>query len=182
MEIRQSKIPGCYELVPKIFEDQRGRFIKTFHKNLFEENHLETCFAEEYYSISHQNVLRGLHFQRPPHDHTKLVYCVQGEVMDVVVDLRVGSPTYGEVESFQVSDLKANLIYIPPGLAHGFYVISDRALMVYKVSTVYAPEHDTGIRWDSVDISWPSTTPIISERDRGFQSLSEFKSPFIFKD
>ena len=176
-----SKIPECYQLQPKKFEDNRGSFVKTFHEKNFQDMGLDTHFAEEYYSISYQNVIRGLHFQLPPHDHTKIVYCVQGEVKDVVVDLRVNSPTYGQFEIFDLSAEIANLIYIPSGLAHGFQVMSETAIMIYKVSTVYHPESDTGILWDSVGIPWKIDNPIISQRDSSFINFSDFQSPFIYQ-
>ncbi|MCG8365687.1 MAG: dTDP-4-dehydrorhamnose 3,5-epimerase [Pseudanabaenales cyanobacterium] len=180
MQVNETKIPDCYEISLNVFKDQRGRFVKTFHQDLFRSHLLETDFAEAYYSISQQNVLRGLHFQRPPKDHTKIVHCAQGEIIDAVVDLRVGSPTYGQVETFHLSDEKGNLAYIPSGLAHGFYIVSETAIVMYQVSTVYAPEHEGGIRWDSADIPWPSSNPIVSEKDKGWQSLSEFVSPFTY--
>ncbi len=180
MKIRETKIPGCYEITPDVFKDERGSFVKTFHQDIFKIHQLETKFTEEYYSVSLRNVLRGLHFQLPPEAHTKMVYCVQGQVIDAVVDLRVGSPTFGQFALFDLSAEKANTLYIPPGLAHGFYVTGETALMMYKVSTVYSPKHDTGIHWDSVGIPWPCTEPIVSKRDSSFAALSEFKSPFIY--
>jgi dTDP-4-dehydrorhamnose 3,5-epimerase len=178
MEIKETKIPGCYEIQPKILEDERGSFVKVFHEDIFQKNQLETNFAEEYYSTSKQAVLRGLHFQLPPHEHVKMVYCVSGEVLDLVVDLRVGSPTYKQFTTFTLSSSKGNFVYIPKGLAHGFYVLSEQAIMIYKVSTVYSPEHDTGILWNSVGFTWPSANPIISQRDQSFITCSEFNSPF----
>jgi dTDP-4-dehydrorhamnose 3,5-epimerase len=180
MKAIETKIPGCYEFQLNVFKDERGSFVKTFHQDIFSSYQLETNFAEEYYSVSHRNVLRGLHFQLPPQEHTKIAYCVQGQVLDVVVDLRVGSPTYGKFETFDLSAEKANLIYIPPGLAHGFYVISEMAIMMYKVSTVYSSEHDRGILWNSAGIPWPSTNPIVSKRDSSFATLSDFNSPFVY--
>jgi len=182
IEIKQTEIPGCFEIFPKVFRDERGVFVKTFHEDVLRERGLETRFAEEYYSFSHKRVLRGLHFQLPPKDHVKLVYCVSGKVLDAVVDLRVGSPTYGEFETFELSSEKANMIYIPKGLAHGFYVLSESAIMMYKVTTVYSPEHDTGILWNSVGIPWPDLNPIISKRDSEFKSFRDFKSPFIYQN
>lgn len=139
-----------------------------------------TCFPEEYYSVSHKNVLRGMHFQSPPKEHTKLVYCVFGEVIDAVVDLRIGSPAYGKFELFDLSAEKANIIYISPGLAHGFYVVSEKAILLYKVSTMYSPEYDTGIHWNSVSIPWPNKTPIVSQRDDKLSPFLEFRSPFFY--
>lgn len=180
MEICKTKLPGCFELQPKVFKDYRGTFVKTFHEEVFSKHQLNTNFAEEYYSFSYQNVFRGLHFQIPPKEHTKMVYCVQGEVIDAVVDLRVGSPTYGEGETFSLSAEKGNIIYIPPGFAHGFFVTSETAIMMYKVSSVYSPEQDTGIHWNSVGILWPSPNPIVSKRDNEFVALSDFNSPFVY--
>lgn len=180
MRINQTKIPGCYEITPVLFKDERGVFVKTFHQDIFANNKLETNFAEDYYSFSHQGVLRGLHFQIPPKDHTKLVYCVSGEVIDAVVDLRIGSPTFGEFETFNLNAEKGNMIYIPSGLAHGFYVVSKSAILIYKVTTVYSSEHDTGIYWDSVGIPWPNKSPIVSKRDNKFLALADFVSPFKY--
>jgi len=177
----ESKLAGCYEIQPQIFKDNRGMFIKTFHEDVFKQFALRTDFVEEYYSVSKKNVLRGLHFQTPPAAHTKLVYCTQGMVLDAVVDLRKGSSTYGEFMLFQLSAGKANMVYIPEGFAHGFFVISDSATMMYKVTSVYSPEHDQGIRWDSVGIDWGNRQPIMSNRDQQFPQLQQFLSPFQFE-
>lgn len=179
MKIIESNLNGCYQIIPNIIEDNRGKFVKTFHKDVFNHNNLNFELAEEYYSISKQNVLRGLHFQIPPQDHYKMVYCVEGEVIDVVVDLRINSPTYQHFEMFELSAKKSNIIYIPSGFAHGFLVISQLAIMIYKVSSVYSPEHDQGILWNSVGIPWQIDYPILSQRDSNFPPLSEFESPFI---
>lgn len=182
MKITNTKIPGCYELNLLRSRDERGSFTKTYHKGIYQELGLKTEFAEEYYTISQQGVLRGLHFQIPPQDHTKLVYCVQGKVLDVVVDLRIGSPTFGNFATFHLSGHKAKMILIPPGLAHGFYVQSEQAILMYKVSTVYSAEHDSGVLWNSLGIPWPDTKPILSQRDRLFLPFSEFISPFTYKE
>lgn len=181
MEIFESNIPGCYEVICNRFEDERGSFVKTFHKPTFEELGLHTEFVEEYYSVSKKNVIRGMHFQTPPEDHVKLVYCTSGHVMDVVVDLRKGSPTYGEHAIFDLDAEKHNMVYIPKGMAHGFCVLSEQATMVYKVSTVYASEYDQGIRWDSVGVDWKVNSPVVSERDQALPALRQFASPFVFK-
>lgn len=180
-DLKPSKLVGCFELQPKAFDDARGRFVKVFHEQVFAALDLETNFAEEYYSVSHKNVIRGLHFQLPPMDHVKMVYCVQGEVLDVVVDLRVGSPTYGEHAIFDLSAAKANSIYIPKGMAHGFCARSEQAIMVYKVSTIYSPEHDAGLLWNSVGISWPTNAAILSARDQSFSPFDKFVSPFHYE-
>ncbi len=177
----ETSIPGCYEIILNKMEDERGFFVKTVHQDIFEQNGLNIYFAEEYYSYSYQGVLRGLHFQTPPADHTKLVYCVQGEIFDAVVDLRVGSPTFGKYATFELSAERANMLYIPSGLAHGFYVLSKTAILVYNVSTVYSPEHDTGILWNSAGIPWPGERPVISKRDSGFLEMEHFDSPFSYQ-
>jgi dTDP-4-dehydrorhamnose 3,5-epimerase len=168
MTIRSTKIVGCYELTPPIFQDQRGCFVKTFHADIFRQYYLETRFTEEYYSVSTRHVLRGLHFQTPPADPIKIVYCVTGQILDAIVDLRVGSSTYGQ------------LIYMVPGLAHGFYVLSESATVVYKASKVYSRDHDIGIHWDSVGIPWQCTDPIVSQRDTDLPTFADFRSPFIY--
>ena len=171
-------IPGCYELLPQKMADIRGSFVKTFQRSVFIQNGLETDWREEYHSLSHKGVLRGMHFQLPPYDHVKIVYCPMGEVFDVVLDLRMDSPAFGQHVHFRLSDEKANIIYIPKGCAHGFYTVSDQAVMMYKVSTEYVSEVDTGILWNSFGASWSDNSPIMSERDKSFIHFSQFNSPF----
>jgi len=182
MEIQLTTIPGCFEIIPSVFTDDRGSFFKTFHRDLFEQHGLEVDWREEYYSTSRKGVLRGLHFQVPPHDHAKLVYCTSGEVLDVVLDLRDGSPTFGTHTMFQLNAKTANMVYISKGCAHGFYTLSEQATMMYKVSTVYAQAHDAGLLWNSAGIPWPDDTPIMSERDKAFPTFSEFTTnPFRYR-
>lgn len=180
MKIEQTTIPGCLEILPQVLRDKRGSFVKTFHRDFFAEHGLATRFAEKYYSVSGRGVLRGLHFQVPPHAHAKLVHCISGEVLDAVLDLRVGSPTYGKWATFKLCAEKASMIYIPAGLAHGFYVTGDNAIMVYMATTVHSPAHDTGILWNSAGIPWPDDNPVISERDGNFVKLTDFTSPFCY--
>jgi dTDP-4-dehydrorhamnose 3,5-epimerase len=178
IQIRPTAIHGCLELIPEVKPDARGRFFKTFHSDIFAAHGLETRFLEEYFSWSNAGVIRGMHFQTPPRQHTKIVSCMVGSVMDVVVDIRKGSPTFGKTNQLTLSADQANMLYIPAGLAHGFGVLSGEALMHYKVSSLYAPENDSGIRWDSLGIDWGIKNPIISERDQRFECLEEFQSPF----
>ncbi len=178
IQITPIEFSGCFLIQPRIFEDNRGTFVKTFHKEIFKASGLEINFAEEYYSFSHKGVLRGLHFQLPPHDHVKMVYCIQGRIMDVIVDLRKDSPTYGRYAIYELSSEKANGLYLAKGIAHGFYVLSEFAIVMYKVTSVYSSEHDTGILWNSVGIPWPDQNPIMSERDKRFESFADFKTPF----
>lgn len=179
--LHPSSIPGCFEVQPRLLDDERGRFVKVFHADAFTESGLATDFKEEYYSRSKQGVIRGMHFQTPPADHVKVVYCTHGEVFDVVLDLRVGSPTYGQVATYILSADKGNYLYIPKGLAHGFCTLSDSATLVYKVTTVYAPESDSGVLWSSVPVDWPVPAPIVSKRDAGLIKFSDFESPFVYE-
>lgn len=181
LHLKETGIIGCYEIQPRIFEDARGRFVKVFNNDEFEKLGLETKFTEEYYSYSHRDVIRGMHFQTPPFDHVKVVYCVQGEAQDVVLDLRKGSPTYLQTVAIKLSATKGNLVYIPKGLAHGFCVTSDIATLIYKVSTVYEPLNDTGVHWNSIGFNWPIPSPIVSDRDANFTSLNQFISPFNYE-
>lgn len=173
-------IPGCFEIRPRVVADERGSFVKTFNRDWFEQLGLRSDWAEQYYSVSRKGVLRGLHFQLPPAEHAKLVYCTAGEVMDAVVDLRQGSPARGRHVCVTLSASSGNMIYVAAGLAHGFYTLSDSATMVYNVTSVHDPGLDSGIRWDSAGIAWPDPRPLISERDRSLAAMEMFDSPFHF--
>lgn len=178
IKVTPGKIAGVLLLQPTARSDARGRLVKTISEDIFEQHGIPTKFAEQYYSVSAHNVLRGLHFQIPPHDHYKLVTCVDGSVFDVVIDLRKGSGSYGRHQSFELNGAKGDSVFIPSGCAHGFYVRSDVAVMLYNVSSLYAPSHDMGIRWDSVCITWPSKRPVISERDALLVPFADFTTPF----
>jgi dTDP-4-dehydrorhamnose 3,5-epimerase len=179
MNVKQITIPGCYEIQSEVHKDSRGLFVKTVHREEFAKHGLESDFPEQYYTFSNAGVVRGLHFQRPPHDHAKLVFCASGSVLDAVLDVRAGSPTYGKSCLVELSSEKRNMLYIPRGLAHGFCAIED-SVMVYNVTSLYAPQYDDGLRWDSAGIAWPVHDPIVSERDRSFPRLDAFQSPFRF--
>ena len=174
-------IPGCLELRPKTSHDGRGSFTKVFHRSTFAGLGLATDFAEDYYSVSRRGVIRGLHFQRPPQEHAKLVYCLAGKVQDVALDIRVGSPTFGKHAIIELSAETGNIVYLPPGLAHGFCVCSESATLAYKVTSEYSAVHDAGIRWDSAGIPWATAEPVLSDRDRRHPALAEFSSPFRFR-
>jgi dTDP-4-dehydrorhamnose 3,5-epimerase len=178
IEVIATDLPGCYELRPKVVADERGSFAKIFHRPLWEELGLSTCFDEEYTSRSAAGVIRGLHFQTPPMHHHKVVQCMAGRVLDVAVDLRADSPAFGRHVCIELSGSLSNALYLPAGLAHGFCVLEAEAVLYYKLSTVYSPAHDAGIRWDSANIQWPIRDPILSERDRRLPPLAEFHSPF----
>jgi dTDP-4-dehydrorhamnose 3,5-epimerase len=181
MTVRETCLGGCYEIVPHVFSDERGLFVKTYHERAFRERGLETDWREEYHSVSRRGVLRGLHFQLPPHDHVKLVYCTSGAVLDAALDLRAGSPTFGRHLLLELSGERGNMIYLPSGLAHGFLVQSESATVCYRASTVHAPDHDGGVLWSSAGIPWPVAAPIVSARDRSFVPLGDFVSPFRWR-
>ncbi len=180
-EFKETALPGCYEIDPAAFDDRRGSFVKPFNAGLFEERGLTAVFREQYYSVSHRNVVRGLHFQVPPLDGVKLVYCLAGAVFDVVVDLRKGSPSFGRHLTFELNENNHKVLYLPSGLAHGFQALSDRAIMVYNTSSEYSAGHDRGVLWNSAGVAWPLERPVISERDSGFPALADFDSPFVYE-
>jgi dTDP-4-dehydrorhamnose 3,5-epimerase len=180
ISVLKTSIPGCFELRPTVVRDARGHFAKVFHRPLWKDLGLQTVFAEEYATYSLPWTLRGLHFQLPPMAHDKVVFCLKGNAFDVAVDLRKGSPSYGEHFSLNLSSLQSNALYIPAGVAHGFCVTGVEALLYYKLTTVYSPEHDAGIRWDSAGIPWPIADPCLSDRDSNLPKLEAFDSPFRF--
>lgn len=177
-EIRPLSIPGAFEIKNPIFRDGRGSFCKTVHREQFQKLGLSTDFAEQFYTVSKRNVLRGLHFQTPPYEHNKLVYCVFGQILDVVVDLRRSSPQYGQVASLRLDSDGHNSVYIPRGCAHGFLSLSEDSVVSYAVTSVHSPQHDSGILWKSIPFDWGIANPVLSSRDQQFVGLSAFESPF----
>jgi dTDP-4-dehydrorhamnose 3,5-epimerase len=178
MELIPTPLEGCYQVSPFFAQDERGTFVKTFHAKKFSALGLPIDWREEYYSSSRKGVIRGMHFQTPPHEHEKLVYCMQGQVLDVVMDMRKASPTYGKHFSVKLDAARGHGLMIPKGMAHGFLALTEDVLMAYKVTTVYAPENDAGIRWDSFGFDWGVDQPIVSSRDCAHPKFSEFNSPF----
>lgn len=171
-------LPGVRLLEPRNFSDRRGAFIKTYHESAWHEAGISFSMKEEYYSISRQGVLRGMHFQSPPEDHTKMVYCPSGRVLDVLLDLRLNSPTFGQSVAMELSAETRMILMIPAGIAHGFLSLEEQSIMVYKTSTMHSPAHDAGIRWDSFGFDWGPDVPVLSDRDAAFPALADFASPF----
>ena len=174
----ETPLEGCFEIQPVVRGDNRGAFIKTFHADAFSQLGLDTDFKEMLCTTSVKNVLRGLHFQIPPCDHVKLVYCAFGKVMDVALDLRKNSLTYGNFHTLELDSEKGNMFYLPKGFAHGFLTLSDKAVLIYNMTHVYSAEHDKGILWNSCGIDWKTSCPILSERDQKHPRFDEFDSPF----
>lgn len=175
-------IPDVYKITLPRIVDGRGAFTKVLHAPSYLNFCLRADFAESYYSTSRRGVVRGMHLQLPPLAHCKIVYCVAGAVRDVLIDLRVGSPTYGKWEDYQIDSEVPTALYIPEGIAHGFCALSESATLVYLTTSIHDPALDAGVRWDSFGYEWPVVSaPIISERDRSLQTLMSFTSPFDYK-
>lgn len=181
MDIKQLFLSGCFEINSFVHTDSRGLFVKFCIDQAFREVGFSQDFAEEFFTISKKHVLRGMHFQVPPKAQHKVIYCIRGRVLDVLFDLRIGSPTYMKSESKELTGNQPILIYIPPGIAHGFLSLDEDSILLYKVSEGYSRELDQGFRWNSFDYKWPIKTPITSERDNGLPLLSDFVTPFIYE-
>lgn len=178
MTFTKTKINGVTIIEPKFFEDNRGSFIKNFNEGLFHQEGLTTDFKENYYSTSKKNVIRGMHFQTPPKDHVKLVYVTIGKIIDVVLDIRKNSPTYGQYLATELSPKNPKAIYIPNGCAHGFLSLEDNSMVIYLQTSTYSKEHDEGVKFDSFGMDWGSEKHVLSERDLGFPTFKEYQSPF----
>ena len=182
MKITNFKIQGLHILEPEIFEDERGYFYESFREEFFETHFPDIKFVQENESKSQKGVLRGLHFQEYPHHQTKLVRVVLGEILDIAVDIRKSSQTFGCYESVRLSDENKKQFLIPSGFAHGFLVVSDYAIVTYKVDNYYAPSHDNGIIYNDpeLNIDWGVSEEhlIISEKDLGLSTLSTISKSF----
>ena len=181
MKIEKTNIDGLLVIEPKVFGDERGYFFESFNAQKFEElTGVKTEFVQDNQSKSSVNVLRGLHFQNPPYAQDKLVRVVQGAVLDVVVDIRKDSPTYGESFKVVLDSIEHKMLWIPKGMAHGFVSIEENTVFTYKCTAYYHPESEECILWSDKDlaIDWNVTDPIISEKDKLGISFSEFKSNF----
>jgi dTDP-4-dehydrorhamnose 3,5-epimerase/CDP-3, 6-dideoxy-D-glycero-D-glycero-4-hexulose-5-epimerase len=174
MTFENTKLNGVYIINNFNAVDDRGLFVKTFNKKQFQDNNIDFDIRESYYSISNKNVIRGMHFQLPPHDHEKLVYVVKGSILDVIVDLRKNSKTYKQHISINLSEENKKSIFIPKGLAHGFKSIKDGTITVYNVASEYNADFDSGIKFDSFNFNWNSREIVMSNRDKDLQSLDSF--------
>ena len=177
MKFIKTEISDVYIIEPSVFGDNRGYFLESYNKMKFEEVVGKASFVQDNESKSTKNVLRGLHFQKPPFEQTKLVRVIDGEVLDVAVDLRKDSPTYGKWESIILSGENKKQFFIPKGFAHGFVVLSKDAIFSYKVDSIYAPEYDSGIKFndETLKIDWklPEKEIKISFKDRELMNFSK---------
>lgn len=174
----KTPLKDCFLLRPRKISDKRGDFIKIYHKSAFEKLDVQSDFEEAYYSVSSKGVIRGLHFQTPPHAHVKHITCLNGQLFDVVVDLRKDSPTFGQHYSVILDSDSPMIFSIPIGLAHGFMALTDNCVFLNKTSFAYSPENDSGIKWDSCGIKWPILNSIISDKDKDLIDFKNFNSPF----
>lgn len=183
MNFIKTKFEGLTIIEPKVFSDVRGCFLETYNKELFNENIGQVSFVQDNESKSFKGVLRGLHFQKPPYDQAKLVRCIKGKILDVAVDLRKKSNTYGKHFTIELSEKNKKQLFIPRGFAHGFLVLSNAAIFSYKVDNKYAPDYDAGILWDDpvLKIQWGINKEevLISEKDSKLPLFSKFESCFL---
>ena len=182
MEIRRFPLAGLLEIIPRRFADERGSLAETFSaRRLLEAGVPALAWVQDNQSHSRRGVLRGLHFQRPPHAQAKLVRVAQGRALDVVVDLRRASPTFGQHQTLELSAAAGNVLYVPVGFAHGFLALEEDTLFLYKCSDYYAPSAEGGLRWDdpALGISWGTeVAPLISSKDAQLPRLAELDNPF----
>ena len=184
MNVIKTAIEGVVIIEPRIFKDTRGYFFESFSQKEFDEKVYPVTFVQDNESMSSYGVMRGLHFQRPPYSQAKLVRCVKGAVLDVAVDIRKGSPTYGQHVSVELSEENHLPVFIPKGFAHGFSVLSETAVFQYKCDEFYHPEAEGGISIldESLGIDWkiPANQAVLSEKDTKHPLLKNFYSPFYF--
>lgn len=185
MEVEKLQIDGVFLLKPKVFGDHRGYFLESFNQKTFQEKTgVDTTFIQDNESKSSYGVLRGLHFQKPPFTQAKLVRVIQGEVLDVAVDLRKDSPTYGNHVAVHLSAENKHQLFVPRGIGHGFVVLSETAIFAYKVDNWYAPSHDSGIIYNDKDlnIDWgiPTDAIKLSKKDQDLPSFQDYTTNPIF--
>lgn len=183
-EFHELEIPGVFLVKTTRHGDDRGFFQESYRASAFRDAGLAGEFVQDNFARSRRGVLRGLHFQSPPQAQGKLVGVPMGSVFDVGVDLRVGSPAYGRWVGLELDEATGSLLFLPPGLAHGYCVLSEAAHVAYKVTAEYSPGLDGGIRWDDPElgIPWPTSTPILSAKDQTLPALKDFESPFNFSE
>ena len=178
MEIIRELLPGAHLI--KIFRhgDARGAFTKTFHAEDLRRLDIDFTPREICYSASADGVVRGMHFQLPPHGQRKLIHCISGSVLDVLLDLRKNSPVFGQAAAVELSAAEPLMLHVPVGVAHGFTALEPGSRLLYQMDAVHHPQSDAGVRWDSFGFNWPVKNPVISARDQTHPPLPAFDSPF----
>ncbi len=180
MEIIETGFKGLILIKPKVFQDARGYFLESFNRDKFRAIGIDEEFLQDNQSLSGKGIVRGLHFQSPPHAQGKLVRVIKGSVLDVVVDIRKNSTTYGQHYDVELNETNFLMLYIPPGFAHGFATLEDDTIFSYKCTDVYHPETEGGLQWNDREfgIDWKMKDPILSEKDKKYEPFSLFVSPF----
>jgi dTDP-4-dehydrorhamnose 3,5-epimerase len=180
MEIKHHALAGVVEFTPRVFGDARGAFFESFSERVMRDAGVDVNWVQDNQSRSMRGVLRGLHFQQPPYAQAKLVRVAQGRALDVVVDIRRESPTYGQHVAVELDATRYNMLYVPVGFAHGFAALEDDTLFLYKCSNYYQPSSEGGILWSdpALDIRWQLTDPVISPKDQVQPLLKDLQSPF----
>ena len=180
MKVTPTKIPEVLIIEPAVFKDERGLFMELFNASRYQDIGIAASFVQDNYSISCKNTLRGLHYQLEK-PQGKLVQVIEGAVFDVAVDIRKGSPSYGEWVAEVLSDENNKQLYVPPGFAHGFCVLSDTARLIYKCTDIYNPKDEYGVLWSDsgLNIDWPVTQPVLSEKDEKFSALSDIDTQHL---
>lgn len=184
MKVHQAKLPGVKLIVPNVFGDSRGFFMESYNQEAFKVHGIETVFIQDNHSLSmEEGVVRGLHYQLNPQAQIKLVRVTAGSIFDVVLDIRKGSPTYGQWEGFILSAENKSQLLVPQGFAHGFCTLVPNCEVQYKVDALYSPEHDRGIAWNdpALSIDWPTTNPILSEKDTKHPLLADAEMNFLYE-
>ena len=180
MDIKFTPIEGLLIIEPQVFIDPRGYFYESYNKEKFVAAGINIEFVQDNQSLSQKGIVRGLHFQAPPFDQGKLVRVIQGAVLDVAVDIRKNSPTYGQNFSIELSAQNRTMFYIPPGFAHGFETLEDNTIFLYKCTDVYNKQSEGGLLWNDAElgIKWQSSDPLISEKDKILPLFKDLVSPF----
>jgi len=182
-EFKKLTIPEVILIIPRIFRDSRGFFMESYKRSEFSKAGIREEFVQDNHSYSRKDVLRGLHYQREPMAQGKLIRCIRGRIYDVAVDIRRGSPTYKRWVGIELTEENNYMVYIPEGFAHGFVVLSDEAVVIYKCTKEYSKENERGIIWNDPEISieWPVKLPVLSERDSKLPLLKDAEINFTYK-
>ena len=182
MNFIETPLKGLVVIEPKVWKDGRGYFFESYNKKLFSEAGIDVEFVQDNQSFSHKGALRGLHAQADPFAQGKLVRVIQGKVLDVAVDVRTGSATYGQHYALELSGETQTMFYVPPGFLHGFLTLEDNTIFMYKVTSLYDKASEIGVRWDDADlqINWGASESevILSEKDKVLPAFADFKTPF----
>lgn len=180
MEFITNEIEGLVVIKPTVFEDERGHFFEYYQKELFAQNGIKDDFVQDNQSLSQKGVLRGLHFQAPPYAQAKLIRVIKGAVLDVAVDIRKNSPTYGKHFSIELNERNKKQLYIPVGFAHGFFTLEDNTIFSYKCSNYYHKTSEGALLWNDKDLSinWKVAQPVLSEKDKEATPFQQFSTPF----